>query len=108
MGDDVLIAKLDALRDRFEDERDANAERHSENVARLGRIEDQVRQTNGRVTRAEEQIKTLFGRVKALAVRFGVDGHTLTIPTVGRWIAIIGGTLAGGWFVLIQLLGYHR
>lgn len=39
-------------------------EQHAENLTRLDRIETEVRRTNGRVTRLEEQVKSLWRALK--------------------------------------------
>jgi hypothetical protein len=79
---EVLDAKLDWLERR-------QSERHVETTTRLDRIETQVRETNGRVTRHDEQIRTLF-RVRPKDV--------LTMGTVKIFAAF------GGW-VVAALLG---
>lgn len=72
----ALGAKLDALGAhidrRLDDNAAAGRDRHHETVARLERIEDRQRETNGRVTRHDEQlvqqaqhIGVLFKRTEA-------------------------------------------
>lgn len=67
---DIVLAKLDALRERFDDERETNADRHSENVTRLERIEHEVKRTNGRVTTLEEKQRTLGDEFQAVRKRW--------------------------------------
>lgn len=57
---------------RFDDQQERSQQRHVENISRLERIEAEVRRTNGRVTRAEEQIKTIF---RALATKAKTAAH---------------------------------
>lgn len=72
MGDDVQIVleRLDALRQRFEDERDAQADRHAENVGRMENIFTEVRRTNGRVTTLEAQQRTLAEEFQSVRKRW--------------------------------------
>lgn len=52
-----------AINRRFDDQFDVQRDRHEENVERLQRIEQEAKDTNGRVTRHDEQIKTLYWRM---------------------------------------------
>jgi len=53
-----------AMNRRMDDNEDVQRDRHDENVERLKEIEKDVKETNGRVTRHDEQIRTLFARLK--------------------------------------------
>lgn len=64
---DEMRAGFDAIKALRLEDRALASQRHSENVERFrsqdGKLDDidgQVRTTNGRLTKAEEQIKTLF------------------------------------------------
>jgi hypothetical protein len=60
----LMEAGFEALKERLDDDRTVQTQRHNENVGRLASIEREVRHTNGRVTRNEEQIKSLFRRTE--------------------------------------------
>lgn len=92
IGDQIITQ----INTRFDDAREIGNGRHSENVARLERIETQVRTTNGRVTTLEANVIELFRRVKDR-----VTG--ITLADVGRWMAIIGGT-----YWAMSALGFHK
>ena len=68
-----------------------SAERHAENVERLMRIETEVKTTNGRVTRNEEQIRTLQTRPSAIAQ--------------AKMFAAFAGWILAGFIALLKLLG---
>lgn len=89
----VILARLD-------DQREVSAQRHAENVERLRRIEDEVRRTNGRVTRNEEQIKTLFRQDEGQQA----SGETVTLSRL-KWYAVCVGAGFGGALWLMRLLG---
>lgn len=64
---DEMRAGFEAIKALRLEDRALSSQRHSENVERfrkqdgkLDDIDDQVRTTNGRLTKAEEQIKILF------------------------------------------------
>lgn len=88
---DIVLVKLDALSQRFDDERAMNVERHEENVTRLERIEGEVRKTNGRVTVLET-----------------INVNANKWPSLQVWLVIVAGTLTGAWFLLTQVLGFHK
>ncbi len=65
----VVESGFKAVDDRFETYYEQSREQHRENVARAEKLEGQaehiyteVRKTNGRVTRLEEQIRTMYAR----------------------------------------------
>lgn len=89
----------------FEVHRGEQTERHEENRARLERIEKQVTDTNGRVTRHDEQIRTLFrrhGRDKD-----GADAP-LTLSMAARYLLIASACISATYWVLVVLLGFKR
>lgn len=57
----------DSIRTRFDDQIHQASLWHAENSRRLISIESEVKRTNGRVNKMEEQIRTLFAHIKRLA-----------------------------------------
>jgi len=107
-----LRALLDSLTERMEERFDASAdlskERHAENVTRLGRIELEVRMTNGRVTRNEEQIRTLQ-ETKGCPLSNGMaqiagKNEAVTLERL-RWYLVVAGSSIGGTIALLKLVG---
>jgi hypothetical protein len=76
-------------------------ERHRDLAERLQRIEEQVRATNGRVTRHDERIETLFRSLKAL------PRHVITQTQLWRYLIVAGSCISGTYGVL-HLLGLIR
>ena len=104
MGDEtvdvqVIAAKVDAgfafMRERFADTSE-----------RLERIEDQVRETNGRVTRHDEQLKSVREALRERAEAMKNDGESGTIrrKDIQWWLWIAGGSI-GGTIAILRLLG---
>jgi hypothetical protein len=60
---------------------------------RLESIETETKRTNGRVTRAEEQIRTLFRRGREVA-------HALTLADLKWYLAVAGGSIGGTYWAL--------
>lgn len=92
----TVDAGFAAVNRRLDDAQVRSTERHAENVERLVRIETEARTTNGRVTRAEEQIRTLFARPKS-------KGDTLTLAEL-KWYLVIAGASVGGTVTVLQFL----
>jgi hypothetical protein len=76
-------------------------ERHRDLAERLQRIEEQVRATNGRVTRSEERIETLFRSLKAL------PRHVITQAQLWRYLTVAGSCI-GGTYAVLRMLGLLR
>jgi len=91
---------FDALLARLDDQREVSSQRHAENVERLRRIEEEVRRTNGRVTRNEEQIKTLFRQDKAEPA----GTETVTLSRLKWYLACLAAGF-GSALWLMHLLG---
>ena len=94
----VLAAKLDAIKDTLEDikdraeeDRDLGDKRHHQNVNAINSVRDEWRKTNGRVT-ALETLNEASNRWPSLKV----------------WLGIVAGALGAAWFLLTQVLGFHR
>lgn len=87
----ALIARVDGLNHRFDDEREVNRERHQENRETLSEIRTEVRKTNGRVTELER---------KALHVVPRVDGGRIESTVTRRDVSMVclgGGGLVACW-----------
>jgi hypothetical protein len=69
----ALESGFSAVNRRLDDEKNANSERHKENVIRLVRIEDEAKATNGRVTTLEADGRTFAGQIKEIFRR--LSGH---------------------------------
>lgn len=94
------------MRAEFSGMREIAARMHAETAGRLERIElrserieEQVRETNGRVTRHDEQIKTLFERV-----REGVTKGALTLADL-KWYLVVAGSCIAGTYGFLRLFG---
>jgi hypothetical protein len=92
MNVDAVLAEIRALSRRLDDSEDRSDERHTENVKRfdkqdekLDRIELQCNTTNGRVSKLEQT--------------------KVWLPIV---IGAVWTAIGAVWFVLTQVLGYHR
>src|SRR5690349_1201544 len=98
----VVLAKIEggvsSLQDRFDDHRHMAQQQHAENVARLQRIEAEVRTTNGRVNGHDSAISRLEERVKTLFADH-VDGP-LTFEGAKRTMMVAGWIVAGVLWVL--------
>lgn len=103
----VMEAGFEAMKERFDDERGLQLQRHTENIGRLASIEREVRHTNGRVTRNEEQIKSLFAqgrRHDSTHEDDTDDAKTITrIDLRYLLAAFIGGAALLAW--LLHLIG---
>lgn len=62
----------------------------------LSSIEAEAKRTNGRVTRLEEQIRTLFRRGREAA-------HAVTLADLKWYLAVAGGSIGGTYWVLHAL-----
>jgi response regulator RpfG family c-di-GMP phosphodiesterase len=98
MDMETVIARLEWMEAR-------QAERHVDNVTRLDRIESEVRRTNGRVTRLEERMKTVFERLKSMLHRGtgasdGNDGDGVTVGRLKWYLACAGGGFAACLWLL--------
>lgn len=93
----VMEARFEAVLARLDDDRELATQRHEENRLRLQGIDVEVRRTNGRVTRTEEQIRSLFARLKK-----PVDG--ITLANLKWYLACAGGGFAACMF-LMKLMG---
>lgn len=113
MDTQILAAEVrsgfQSIREAMQIDRALNSERHEENREIAKDIQSQVRETNGRVTRHDEQIRTLFERVKERARQIvahdgeGEDRH-VTLRDVGIWVAIVGGAVVATVWFLIEVL----
>lgn len=92
-----IVARFDAVDRRLDDSREQTLRMHEENRAELGEIKEQVYRTNGRMTRAEEQIRTLFERTKGVVSQLSIKWYLTLIAT----------TAAAVYFALIAA-GFHR
>lgn len=97
---------MDAVLQKLEWVERRNAERHADLSSRLDRIEVHSREierqaltTNGRVTRHDEQIRTLFERVKAIG-RQAAGGDLELIKRLRWYVAVF---VLGGGAVLTVL-----
>lgn len=98
----VVIARLDALRERIDDMRHVSAQRHDENTARMKSIEGKQDFTNGKVTRNAYDIETLFRKVGELTKRLtghSADGKGITKRDVYMFALGGGGVIAAWKFV---------
>jgi hypothetical protein len=102
-----LSAGFNAINQRFDDAQSNQERMHEENAARLVRIEDEVRQTNGRVTRLEAQQGALDRRPASRDGRDGRDAREITLPALKWWLTIIGASIGATWWFL-QTIGFHR
>lgn len=90
----LMLVKIDT---RLEESHKVRDQQHAENQGRLKAIEVECRMTNGRVTRTEERIATLFQRLKdqgdvltmGLAEKFGKFGGWLVAAVLGG-LALMG------------------
>ncbi len=98
---DAVDSVLDRVMERLDVESRFRGQQHAENKEVLQQIHAEVRKTNGRVTRLEEQVRSIFQKLKAVAT--GQAGG-LNLKQLIQWIAIIGGT----YIVLTQVLGFHK
>lgn len=99
----VVESGFRAVDERFETQQEQSRHQHAENVARMDRIEGhaertevEVRKTNGRVTRLEEQVRTLFNAIerKVSAVTTDIGDRTgITRRDVAVFIAGAGGPI---------------
>lgn len=91
----VLESGMSHMNRRMDDAQATTRQQHVENMDRLERIEAEVRKTNGRVTRLEEQVRTLFRKVKekadVLGERTGITRRDVTVFVCG------GGGLMAAW-----------
>ena len=94
-----MEARFDGIERRFDDL-----------VDRADRIEVQTTMTNGRVTRVEEQIRTLFMKLKDRASRVVHEAEKLplTLVSLRWWIVAILATITGTYYVVTDVLGFHR
>jgi hypothetical protein len=88
-----------AERRLFEAFRQEQTVRHDDNRDRLERIEEHAKHTNGRVTRHDEQIRTLFK---------GKGTDVLTLRQVWIYLGCVGFGGYSVWWALTVLLGFHR
>lgn len=96
---ELMTTEFRLLREQRDEDRVVSSQRHTENVSRLVAIEVEVRATNGRVTRHDEQIKTLFGRS---ASSTGVEG--VTLDRLKWYLACTGGGF-GAAIGILKLMG---
>lgn len=101
----TMVAARDEIRRQFADLSAAGQVRHEQNTARLERIEHEVRATNGRVTRHDEQIRTLF-RTHRGGKSAEADAAS-TVVTFGmvEWVIKFGGWIVAGVFAALKLAG---
>ncbi len=105
---DVVVAKLEWIEKRQQ-------ERHEENSGRLQRIETQVTNTNGRVSRHDAEILALkveqerIARGKMLDRQEAQDleNSPLSFKSAKGVVLLILGSLVGFYSVLTAL-GWHR
>lgn len=101
---------LDNVTRRMDDHQSLARVQHQENVTRLERIETEVRTTNGRVTRHDEQLRTLFRRHDAKPHGETMDAETLplNIKSARLWIGVAVACIGGTYFVMTTVLGFAR
>ena len=104
----VVIAKLEWIEARQQ-------ERHLENSARLMRIESEVRATNGRVSRHDQEILALKlaqergERDDASAKELkDLEDAPMSLKSIKAIVGYIAAALGALWFVMTQVLGYTR
>jgi hypothetical protein len=102
----VLQAKVEAgfenVGRRLDAQDEQASDRHKENVDRLEAIEQEVRMTNGRVTRHDEQLKTLFERVRELGLRLLPPASTRADL---KWYVTLFGAGFGAALAILKLIG---
>lgn len=86
----------------FAGQRRISDERHKENRVRLQRIEDQCRQTNGRVSTAEADIRHLQDGAR------GDGDQKVTLPALKWWLLMVGGSISATYWILTSVAGFHR
>lgn len=86
-----MRAGFSATNRRFDEGRQETRDRHDDNIRRLDRIETEVRATNGRVTRHDEQIRTLFSRLKGAVSKSDYGKREIGIFLAG------GASLIAAW-----------
>jgi hypothetical protein len=102
---EVMEARFEAVLGRLDDREGVATQRHAENVLRLQGIDVEVRRTNGRVTRAEEQIRSLFKRSKDRTDSSHGDAGERLFWMRLRWVAWAAGGGFSGALVVLKLMG---
>lgn len=97
----ATVDVLDRVFERMDVEAAARNQQHSEHRQWMQQIHDEVKRTNGRTTRLEEQVRQLFAKLKEFS-RGEAGG--LKLKQVAQWVALCGGV----YYVLTQVLGYHK
>lgn len=101
---------LENVTRRMDDHQSLARVQHQENTTRLERIETEVRTTNGRVTRHDEQLRTLFRREDTRAPVEEADAETLplNIKSARLWIGLAAACIGGTYFIMTTVLGFAR
>lgn len=108
-----MRAWFEAMKQQRLEDRALSTQRHSENIARFAKqdekldsIDDQVHATNGRVTKAEEQIRTLFNGVAGPRGERGEKGDERTVTRFDLRYLILAFAAGGAFIVwLLHLVG---
>lgn len=90
---DVISRGFADIHRRLDDQRDLNAERHSQNINALKRMDIELTTIGDTVITHTEQVKQLFAR-----------GEPITITNL-RWYLTIAGAAMGGIIWLLHTLG---
>lgn len=95
-----------AVNRRLDDQAGVQRDRHDENIERLDRIETEAKQTNGRVTRHDEQIRTLFARAER-ARAGALETQPVSFGALWKIVTAAGGAVAATYWVMLAA-GWHR
>lgn len=97
------------IEERFDDLSEISKDRHEQNVLSLRRIEIEVRHTNGRVIRHDEQIRSLFKKTEQTKGDKGDTGEkgadAVTLDNLKWYIACVAGGFSAA-FALLKLTGH--
>ncbi len=90
-----IDARLEALQERLDDQRNLAERQHAENVGRLVSIEREVRVTNGRVNGHDTKLTLHESYISALR-----RASNAWLNEIVRYVAVAGGT-----YGVLKILG---